>query len=194
MIGAIIGGALAIGSAIAGGIASSEKNKEAKRTLEEQQRRNRQFYLNEISKDYTQRADTQNLLRKQREMYADRMKSLQGLQAVTGATGAAVAAEKEAVNKAMGEAAAGIAAQNEQRKDALKRDYMNSENGYANTAAQIKASEGASIAQAASGAINAGAGIASTDFNGISGLKDDLGELKDELAKLKAQADGKKDY
>jgi DNA repair photolyase len=83
MIGAAIGAGLSIASAIAGGISSAKKNREARALQEQERRRNREWYDAEMAKDYTMRADYQNVLRRQREMYNERLNNLAASQAVT---------------------------------------------------------------------------------------------------------------
>lgn len=127
MIGAAIGAGLSIASAIAGGISSAKKNREARALQEQERRRNREWYDAEMAKDYTMRADYQNVLRRQREMYNERLNNLAASQAVTGASDASVAAEKEAINKAVADTTSNMAAMSEQAKDRATDRYLDTE-------------------------------------------------------------------
>ena len=145
MIGAAIGAGLSIASAIAGGISSAKKNREARALQEQERRRNREWYDAEMAKDYTMRADYQNVLRRQREMYNERLNNLAASQAVTGASDASVAAD--------------MAAMSEQAKDRATDRYLDTESQLRQQQIAGLQQEGANISQAASAGIQAGANI-----------------------------------
>ena len=159
MIGSAIGAGLSIASAIAGGISSAKKNREAKELQERERRRNREWYDAEMAKDYTMRADYQNVLRRQREMYNERLNNLAASQAVTGASDASVAAEKEAINKAVADTTSNMAAMSEQAKDRATDRYLDTESQLRQQQIAGLQQEGANISQAASAGIQAGANI-----------------------------------
>ena len=68
MVGAIIGAAAQVGSSIYGAIKSSQANRRAEDLIQMQRDANRKWYDQKMSEDYMQRADVQNVLRKQREL------------------------------------------------------------------------------------------------------------------------------
>lgn len=117
----------AVGS-IFGGMAASKAMKDANRgreaALEEQRRKNRDWYDRRYNEDATQRADALRVLTMTEESIKRRNRAAAGTQAVMGGTEESVAAAKEANNRALADAASRIAAAGEARKDAIEQQYM----------------------------------------------------------------------
>ena len=168
MIGAAIAGAIGLGSAVLGGLASSKRAEEAARIQREhnkrQQAENQSWYDRRYNEDPTQKADAQRILQVTSERLKERNKAAAGKAAVMGASEASVAAEKEANAKAMAEVAGDIAARGEARKDAVEERYLERKNGLDDAdAAQRSAEEmrrSENIAKAAQGVTAAAGAVA----------------------------------
>lgn len=120
----MIGSAVGAAASIAGGIASAATMKKVKQNIEEQQRKNEDWYNRRYNEDSTQRADAQSILNATLQSIKDRNAQAAGAQAVMGGTDESVAAEKAANNKALSDATAQIAAAGDQRKDAIESQYQ----------------------------------------------------------------------
>ena len=62
------GAATSLASSILGAVGSANATKEANALINSQKVKNRNWYNSEISQDYMQRADTQAILKKQKEL------------------------------------------------------------------------------------------------------------------------------
>ena len=120
----MIGSAVGAAASIAGGIASAATMKKVKQNIEEQQRKNEDWYNRRYNEDSTQRADAQSILNATLQSIKDRNAQAAGAQAVMGGTEESVAAEKAANNKSLSDATAQIAAAGDQRKDAIESQYQ----------------------------------------------------------------------
>ena len=167
MIGAIIGGALGIGSSILGGIAASKAAKEAKENVEQQKRKNQAWYDRRYYEDPTQRADAQRILTMTAERMRQRNKAAEGAAAVAGGTEESVAAAKEANAKAMADAASQIAVAGENRKDNIEQQYKETDRALDNQLASIEQQRAANIAKAIQGVGSAAGSLAM----GVDGMK-----------------------
>ncbi len=98
LIGGIIGGAAGIAGSIFGGISASKAMKKVKNSLNEQKRRNQDWYDQRYNEDATQRADAQAILTKTEEAIKSRNRAAAGTAAVMGGTEESVAATKAANN------------------------------------------------------------------------------------------------
>lgn len=125
MIGSLVSAGL---GAVGGILGASSKNKLIKqqmRMLEQQKKENQDWYDRRYNEDATQRADAQRLLTLTEESIKKRNKAAAGTAAVMGGTDESVAATKEANSKALADTTSQIAAQAEQRKDAIEQQYQN---------------------------------------------------------------------
>ena len=120
----LIGSAIGAAGSIFGGIAASKAMKKMKENVEAQKRANQDWYDRRYNEDATQRADAQRILTLTEENIKNRNRAAQGAQAVMGGTEESVAAAKEANNRALSDAAAQIAVNGEQRKDAIENQYQ----------------------------------------------------------------------
>lgn len=132
-----------IAAAIISGVASLASTAMASRSSKEQADAARDAYNNETAaqrrkienwynirsnQDYTKRADIQAALTKQRELINERYNQSRATNVVAGGSEAALAAEKEAANKAMGDTIANIAAAGAANQDKLDSMYLNMDN------------------------------------------------------------------
>ena len=160
----LIGSAIGAAGSIFGGIAASKAMRKMKKNVEAQKRANQDWYDRRYNEDATQRADAQRILTLTEENIKNRNRAAQGAQAVIGGTEESVAAEKEANNRALSDAAAQIAVNGEQRKDAIENQYQERDAALDNQLNNIEQSKAQAISQAVQGVT----GIASTmDFGKV---------------------------
>ena len=160
----LIGSAIGAAGSIFGGIAASKAMKKMKENVEAQKRANQDWYDRRYNEDATQRADAQRILTLTEENIKNRNRAAQGAQAVMGGTEESVAAAKEANNRALSDAAAQIAVNGEQRKDAIENQYQERDAALDNQLNNIEQSR----AQASSQAVQGVTGVASTmDFGKV---------------------------
>jgi hypothetical protein len=160
----LIGSAIGAAGSIFGGIAASKAMKKMKENVEAQKRANQDWYDRRYNEDATQRADAQRILTLTEENIKNRNRAAQGAQAVMGGTEESVAAAKEANNRALSDAAAQIAVNGEQRKDAIENQYQERDAALDNQLNNIEQSKAQAISQAVQGVT----GVASTmDFGKV---------------------------
>lgn len=147
--GAIGAGLGAIGS-IFGGISASKAMKRVKNNLNEQRRRNQDWYDRRYNEDATQRADAQAILSRTEDSIRNRNRQAAGAQAVAGGTEESVAAEK----------AANIAVNGEARKDAVESQYMTTDANLQQQLNNMEVNKAQAIGAATQGVVQAGAGLA----------------------------------
>jgi hypothetical protein len=127
MVGQIIGAGLQAGSAIYGAIKSSQANKKAMELLQNQRDENKKWYEQRMAEDYTQRADVQNVLRKQKEMLSEQYKRARATNVVAGGTDEALVLQQREANEILGDTTANIAAQSEAYKEGIENLYRERE-------------------------------------------------------------------
>lgn len=160
MLGSIIGGALGAGGAIFGGISASKAMKRVKKNLQEQQRKNQDWYDRRYNEDATQRADAQAILTRTEEAIRNRNRQAAGAQAVMGGTEESVAATKAANNEALAQATTNIAVNGEARKDAIEGQYMQRDADLNKQLNDMEVNKANAITKAAEGVVKAGTDIA----------------------------------
>ena len=160
MIGSVVGGALKAGSAIFGGISASKAMRKAKRNVEEQRRKNQDWYDRRYNEDATQRADAQRILRMTEESIKQRNRAAAGSAAVMGGTDESVAAAKAANNQAIADATAQIAANADARKDNIEATYLQNDNAFNEQLNAIEQGKAQAIASAVQGVADVGADFA----------------------------------
>lgn len=160
MLGSIIGGALSAGGAIFGGITASKAMKRVKKNLQEQQRKNQDWYDRRYNEDATQRADAQAILTRTEEAIRNRNRQAAGAQAVMGGTEESVAATKAANNEALAQATTNIAVNGEARKDAIEGQYMQRDADLNKQLNDMEVNKANAITKATEGVVKAGTDIA----------------------------------
>lgn len=123
-ISGAVSGAMQIGGAIAGGRAASKAAKNAEKMIKQQQKDNRDWFDRRYNEDATQRADAQRMLTTMMDQIRSRNRSAATTAAVMGGTNEAIAAEKAANAKAMGDTVSRITAEAADRKDVIEQQYM----------------------------------------------------------------------
>lgn len=160
MLGSIIGGALGVGGSIFGGISASKAMKKVKRSLQQQQRKNQDWYDQRYNEDATQRADAQRILTQTQEAIKQRNRAAAGSQAVMGGTDESVAGTKAANNQALADATSQIAVNAERRKDQIELAYQQRDAQIQDQLDDLEINKAKAVAEAVQGTAQAGAGIA----------------------------------
>lgn len=161
MVGAIIGAAAQVGSSIYGAIKSSQANKRAEDMIQNQREENKKWYDQKMTEDYTQRADVQNILRKQRELLQDQYQRARARNIVTGGTDESLVLQQESINDAMADTAAEIAAQSSSYKEGIENQYRTQDAALNQQQIANEQQKAASIAQAAGQVGSAVSGLVS---------------------------------
>ena len=156
ILSSIIGGIGALGSAIYGGIKSSQANKRAQQLIQQQRDENRRWYNTKMSQDYTLRTDVQNAINRQRELLDEQIKRANARQVVGGGSDESAALAKEAANKSVADATAYIAAAGANYKDQVEQQYRQQDAALNQQQVQGEQQQAAQTAAAASQAVNAG--------------------------------------
>lgn len=159
MIGSLIGAGLQVAGSIIGGIKASKAAKKAKRHVESQRRDNRDWFNRRYYEDATQRGDAQRVLTKTAEAIRERNRQAAGVQAVMGGTDESVAAAKRANSEALANAASGIVANADARKDAIEAQYMERDAQLSDKLAGIEQNRANETAKAIEGVGSAAAKI-----------------------------------
>lgn len=163
----LIGSAIGIAGSIFGGISASNAVKNAKKGIEQQRKKNQNWYDRRYNEDATQRADAQRILTLTEERIKNRNRAAADAAAVMGGTEESVAATKAANALATADAAAQIAVAADQRKDNIEAAYRSNDDAYANQLANLELKKADAIAQATQGVVDATSNI---DDDLISGL------------------------
>lgn len=149
MIASIAGAALQVGSSIYGAVKSSQANKRAQALLQNQKDENRKWYEQRMAEDYTQRADVQNVLRKQRDLFNEQYQRARATNIVAGGTDESLALQQQAANETMGDTMANIAAQSSAYKEGIENQYRAQDAAYTQQQIGAHQNEAAQIAAAA---------------------------------------------
>lgn len=160
ILGGAIGAGLGAVGSILGGISASKAMKRVKKNLQEQRRKNQDWYDRRYNEDATQRVDAQAILTKTEESIRNRNKQAAAAQAVMGGTEESVAAAKAANNEALATATANIAVNGEARKDAIESQYQQNDANIQHALNDLEQKKAANISQAIQGAVQAGSNIA----------------------------------
>ena len=152
----IIGGIGALGSAIYGAFKSSKANNQARKLIQQQRDDNKRWYDVKMSQDYTQRADVQAAIKKQRELLDEQYKRARATNAVAGGTDEALALQKQAANNAVADTMTNVASNAAAYKDNVEQQYRANDAALNQQQAQSYQQQAAQTAAAASQAVNAG--------------------------------------
>lgn len=160
----LIGSALGAVGSIFGGISASNAMKKAKERVEQQKEENQDWYDRRYNEDATQRADAQRILTLTEDSIKNRNRQAAGTQAVMGGNDESTAATKAANSAAQANAAATIATNAEQRKDAIEGQYKERDAQLENQLENMEINKANAIAQATQGVADA---AGSMDFGEI---------------------------
>lgn len=177
----LLSSALGVGSAlvssILGGIKSAEARDKFNKLQNTRRLRNDQWYNARMNKDYTQRADVQNVITRQRELLDEQLKRGHARSIVGGASPEAAALEKEAANKSLADATADIAADSAKYKDQVEQQYQAKQDALDQQEAQQYQADAAEAAKAASAGVQAGLGMIGTGTTTLGDVADAVGKV-----------------
>lgn len=145
---------------IFGGIQASKAMRNVKNNLNDQKKKNQDWYDRNYHADPTQMAGAQFMITKTEESIKNRNRQAAGSAAVMGGTEESVAATKAANAQAMADAAAQIAVDGERRKDAIEAQYQAKDEAIQNQLNNLEMQKAQAVSQAVGGMAHAGAGIA----------------------------------
>ncbi len=160
LLGGAIGAGLSAVGSIFGNISASKAMKKVKNNLNEQRKRNQDWYDRRYNEDATQRADAQAILTRTEETIRARNKQAAGTQAVMGGTDESVAATKTANNQALADATATIAVNADKRKDAIEAQYQAKDEAIEQQLNDLEQKKAQNTAQAIQGVVQTGSNIA----------------------------------
>ena len=166
-----VGGTLALGSAIYGAVASSKANKEARKLIQQQRDDNRAWYDTKMAQDYTQRADVQAAIKKQRELLNEQYSRARRTNVVAGGTDESLALQQQAANNSLSQTMTDIAANAANYKDNVENQYRAQDAALNQQQVQTYQQQAAQAAQAASQAVNAGVNMMGQGLSQIDKLK-----------------------
>jgi len=153
------GAVAALGGAIYGGIKSGKLNRKAEAILQQQKKDNQRWYDVKMSSDYTQRADVQAAIKKQRELLNEQYERARATNVVSGGTDESLALQKQAANQSLSQTATDIASRAADYKDKVESNYMARKAGLEDQERLNLQQRAAATAQAASQVVNAGLGM-----------------------------------
>ncbi len=168
MIGSIIGGVTALGSAIYGGIKSSAENNKARRLIQQQRDDNKAWYEKKMSDDYTMRSDVQAAVNKQRALLNEQLRNARATNTVAGGTAESLALQQKQAVKSVSDTMTDVAAEAAAHKDAIENQYRATDAALNQQQAQSHQQQAAQVATAAGQAVGAG----------INMLGNELGKIK----------------
>ncbi len=147
----LIGSAISAGASIAGGIVASKAMNRVKKNIEEQRKKNQDWYDRRYNEDATQRADAVQVLTQTQDMLRRNNAQAAGAAAVTGGTDESVAQAKASATKTVGDVMSNISVNADKRKDSIEQQYMANDDNYANQLNQIEMNKADAIGQAVQG-------------------------------------------
>lgn len=136
---------------ILGGIFGSNSAKKQRKMIEQQEKKNEQWYNRRYNESGIERADAQAAIKAMRDAQKERAASARGAMAVAGGSLESSAAEKAAQNEAMARVISGITANAEARKDAIESQYQARDADLANQKLQTEKERARGIQEAAKG-------------------------------------------
>lgn len=160
ILGGAIGAGLGAFGSIFGGLSASKAMKRYKQNLEQQRKKNQDWYDRRYNEDATQRADAQAIMSRTEESIRNRNRQAAGTQAVMGGTDETLAATKAANNEALATATTNIAVNGEARKDAIEGQYLQTDANIDQQLSDIEKWKAGQISQASQGVVKAGSNIA----------------------------------
>lgn len=124
-VAAVISGAAGAAGTVYGAIKSGQERNRMKAYMEAQRADNEAWFDEKKYSDYTQRKDTQALMKSLRDNLKDINQAGNATAAVTGATPEAVAAQKAAQGEAISDTFTNVAAQGQRVQDIAEGQYLN---------------------------------------------------------------------
>ena len=149
MVGQLIGAAAQVGASIYGAVKSSKANKKAEDMIYNQRDDNKRWYELRMRENYLQRSDSQNALRKQREILQDQYQRAKAMNVVAGGTDESLALQQAAANESLGDTMADIASQASSYKEGVEDQYRAQDAALNQQLIGLEQAKAQNIAQAA---------------------------------------------
>lgn len=164
MITGLIAGAAGLAGSIIGAASASKNAKKARRLIQQQRDDNEQWYNIKASQDYTQRADTQAAINRQRELLSEQYEQARKQNVVAGGSDEALARQQKAANESLSQSTTDIAAAGAAYKDAVEQQYRSQDAALNQQQAATYSQQAAQVAQAAGQVAGAGFNLLGTDM------------------------------
>ncbi len=164
LITGLIGGAIGLGSSIAGGIKSAKAAREQQKLINQQKSQNDAWYNRQYYQNYLDSSEAQSAMKRVEDTLRRRNQQAQAQAAVTGGTQESVIAQQANDQELMGDVTERLAA----RSDELKRqaDYqknINDNNILQRQIGQMQANEAGGASLMGSGASLIGSALSMID-------------------------------
>jgi len=163
-----IGLTAAIGGALYGGIKSGKLNKQAELMIRNQRTENKRWYDIRMAQDYTQRADVQATINRQRELLNEQYKRARATNAVMGGSDESLALQQQAANQSLAQTMSDVASQASGYKDNVEQQYRQQDAALNQQQVQGLQQRAAATAQAASQVVNSGIKMVGDSFETFS--------------------------
>lgn len=151
----LIGSGIGAAGAVFGGISASKSIKKMKRNIEDQRKKNQDWYDQRYNEDATQRADAQRVLSQTQDMLKRQTDAAAGSAAVGGGTDESVAQAKAQANDTLGNVMSNINAAADARKDEIEQTYKANDNAYVEQLNNLEQQKAENIAKSVQGVTNA---------------------------------------
>ena len=151
----LIGSGIGAAGSVVGGISASKANKKMERNINEQRKKNQDWYDQRYNEDATQRADAQRVLSQTQEMLKRQTDAAAGSAAVGGGTDESVAQAKAQANDTLGNVMSNINAQADARKDEIEQTYQANDNAYVEQLNNLEQQKANNIAKSVQGVTKA---------------------------------------
>ena len=150
----LIGSAIGAAGSVLGGISASKAIKKMKRNIEDQRKKNQDWYDQRYNEDATQRADAQRVLSQTQEMLKRQTDAAAGSAAVGGGTDESVAQAKAQANDTLGNVMSNINAAADARKDEIEQTYQNNDDAYMEQLNNLEQKKANNITKSVQGVTN----------------------------------------
>lgn len=151
----LIGSGIGAAGAVFGGISASKAIKNQKRNIEDQRKKNQDWYDQRYNEDATQRADAQRVLSQTQDMLKRQTDAAAGSAAVGGGTDESVAQAKAQANDTLGNVMSNINAAADARKDEIEQTYHANDNASVEQLNNLEQQKAENIAKSVQGVTNA---------------------------------------
>ena len=151
----LIGSGIGAAGAVFGGISASKAIKKMKRNIEDQRKKNQDWYDQRYNEDATQRADAQRVLSQTQDMLKRQTDAAAGSAAVGGGTDESVAQAKAQAHDTLGNVMSNNNAAADARKDEIEQTYQANDNASVEQLNNLEQQKAENIAKSVQGVTNA---------------------------------------
>ena len=151
----LIGSGIGAAGAVFGGISASKAIKKMNRNIEDQRKKNQDWYDQRYNEDATQRADAQRVLSQTQDMLKRQTDAAAGSAAVGGGTDESVAQAKAQANDTLGNVMSNINAASDARKDEIEQTYQTNDNASVEQLNNLEQQKAENIAKSVQGVTKA---------------------------------------